>query len=315
MNYVILLMSIQDKILEVKCAKSALIIAHYYQDGDIQDLADYVGDSLGMAQYAQKMAAPLVAVCGVKFMAETIKAMNPQKKVILPDLNAGCSLADSCTPEVFAYFKSQHPRAKVITYVNSSLPVKAMSDVICTSANAVKIVRQMPGDAEIIFGPDQHLGRYVAKQTGRDLILFPGSCFVHMSFSAQEMLHIKNTHTDALIIAHPECEDVVLAHADFIGSTGQLLKFVKESSARKFIVMTEAGIIHQMKKSCPEKEFLPGPDFNKCPCNVCPHMKLNTLEKLLDCLNRETPEITIDPQLAAKALVPLTKMMEMTANP
>jgi quinolinate synthase len=305
-------MPLTDEIQRLKKSQNALIIAHYYQDGEIQDLADYVGDSLGMAQFAQKMQAPLVAVCGVRFMAETIKAMNPQKKVVLPDLNAGCSLADSCTPEVFSYFKAKHPNAKVITYVNSSLAVKAMSDVICTSANAVKIVQQMPTEVPIIFGPDQHLGRYVAKQTGRELILFPGSCFVHMSFSAQEMLRLKHQYPDALIIAHPECEDAVLAHADFIGSTGQLLNFVQESTAKKFIVMTEAGIIHQMQKRCPDKEFLPGPDFSKCACNICPHMKLNTLEKLHHCLLTETPEITIDPALAERALEPLTRMMEMT---
>lgn len=305
-------MSIHAQIQDLKQKQQALIIAHYYQDGDIQDLADYVGDSLGMAQFAQKSSAKMVVVCGVTFMAETIKAMNPEKKVLLPDLNAGCSLADSCTPEVFAHFKARHPGALAVTYVNSSLAVKAMSDVICTSANAVKIVKALPKDKPVIFGPDQHLGKYVAKQTGRELILFPGSCFVHMSFSSQEMLRIKAEYPDAKIIAHPECEETVLAHADFVGSTGGLLKFVQESPANKFIVMTEAGILHQMKKKCPGKTFLAGPDFNKCPCNVCPHMKLNTLEKLLDCLKNEKPEIIIDAALADKALKPLAKMMEIT---
>jgi quinolinate synthase len=292
--------------------KNALIIAHYYQDGAIQDLADYVGDSLGMAVFAQKSKNPVAVVCGVKFMAETIKVMNPQKKILLPDLNAGCSLADSCTPEVFTYFKAKHPGAFVMTYVNSSLAVKALSDVIVTSANAVKIAAQVPADRPIIFGPDQHLGRYVAKKSGRDMVLFPGNCFVHTSFSAQAMQALKLEHPDAKIIAHPECEDVILAQADFIGSTGELLRFVKENPAKRFVVMTEAGIVHQMKKSCPDKEFLMGPDLNGCACNVCPHMKLNTLEKLRDCLRDETPAIEVEAELAQKARVPIAKMMEMT---
>lgn len=301
-----------DSIKKLKQEKNALIIAHYYQDGAIQDLADYVGDSLGMAQYAQQKNNPLVVVCGVRFMAESIKAMNMNKKVILPDLNAGCSLADSCTPQIFAYFKAKHPNAKVITYVNSSLEIKAMSDVIVTSSNAVKITNSFPKEQELIFGPDQHLGKYVAKQTGRDLILFPGNCFVHQSFSAKEMIKIKIEHPDALIIAHPECEEAVLNEAAFIGSTSQLLAFVQNNPAQKFIVMTEAGIIHQMKKACPDKEFIMGPDFSKCACHVCPHMRLNTLEKIRNCLTTETPEILIDPILAKQALQPLQVMMELS---
>lgn len=302
----------KDNILKLKRDKNALIIAHFYQESEIQDLADYVGDSLGMAVYAKNAGASLAVVCGVKFMAETIKAMNMDKKILLPDLNAGCSLADSCTPAVFDYFKSKHHNPFVMTYVNSSLAIKAMSDVIVTSSNAVEVAKRAPKDRTLIFGPDQHLGRYVAKQAGRDMVFFPGNCFIHTSFSAQEMFKLKVKHPDALIIAHPECEDVILNHADYIGSTNKLLQFTKENPAQKFIVMTEAGIIHQMKKACPEKIFIEGPDLSGCACNVCPHMKLNTLEKLYNCLLNETPEIQIDPELAAQALKPLDRMLQMT---
>lgn len=302
----------KDEILKLKREKNALIIAHFYQEPEIQDLADYVGDSLGMAVYAKKAQAEIAVVCGVKFMAETIKAMNLGKKILLPDLNAGCSLADSCTPAVFDYFKSKHPNAFVMTYVNSSLEIKAMSDVIVTSSNAVEVAKRAPKDRPLIFGPDQHLGRYVAKQAGRDMVFFPGNCFIHTSFSAGEMFKLKTKHPDALVIAHPECEDVILNHADYIGSTNKLLQFTQDSPAQKFIVMTEAGIIHQMKKASPNKTFIEGPDLSGCACNVCPHMKLNTLEKLYNCLLNETPEIQIDPALAVQALKPLDRMMAMT---
>ncbi len=301
-----------DKILKLKKEKDALIIAHYYQDPEIQDLADYVGDSLGMAIYARDSDSKIAVVCGVKFMAETFKVMNPHKKILMPDPDAGCSLADSCTPAIFKYFKSKHPGAFVMTYINSSLEIKALSDVICTSANAVKIAKQLPQDQKIIFAPDQHLGRYVAKQLGRELILFPGNCFVHTSFSAQAMFDIKKEHPDALIIAHPECEDVILSHADFIGSTGKMLEFTKESDQKEFIVMTEAGILHQMKKNSPDKEFIMGPDLSGCSCNECPHMKLNTLEKIYACLVNESPEVVVDPVLAEKALVSINRMMELS---
>lgn len=304
--------NIADKIRERKKEKNALIIAHYYQEAAIQDIADYVGDSLGMAVFAQKTANPIAVVCGVKFMAETIKVMNPHKKVLLPDVNAGCSLADSCTPAVFSYFKSKHPGAFVMTYVNSSLDIKAMSDVIVTSANAVKIAQKLPKERKLIFAPDQHLGKYVAQKAERELILFPGNCFVHTSFSAKEMFKIKETHPHAPIIAHPECEDVILSHADFIGSTSQLLEYTRKNPASEFIVMTEAGILHQMQKASPNKKFIMGPDLSGCSCNECPHMKLNTLAKILNCLENETPQIEVDADLAKKALVPLAKMMEMT---
>lgn len=301
-----------NRILELKKKKKALIIAHYYQEPEIQDLADYVGDSLGMAIYAKETDSDIAVVCGVRFMAETFQVMNPEKKILMPDENAGCSLADSCTPAVFSYFKSKHPGAFVMTYVNSSLEIKAMSDVICTSSNAVKIASQIPLDRKIIFGPDQHLGRYIAKECHREMILFPGNCFVHTSFSAKEMFHLKSRYPKARIIAHPECEDVVLAQADFVGSTGKLLAFTKENPAQCFIVMTESGIIHQMKKLSPEKEFIVGPDLSGCSCNECPHMKLNTLEKIYDCLKNETPQVHVDPGLARRALAPINRMMEMS---
>lgn len=307
-------MNIQQKITELKKQKNALIIAHFYQEPEIQDISDYVGDSLGMALYAKNTDCDMTVVCGVKFMAETFKIMNPKKKILMPDANAGCSLADSCTPQVFAYFKSKHPNAFVMTYVNSSVEIKAMSDVICTSTNAVKITSQIPADRPLLFAPDQHLGRYLAKAANRDMILFPGNCFVHASFSAKEMFLIKQKHPRAKIIAHPECEEVVLESADYIGSTSQLLEYTQKSDATQFIVMTEAGMIHQMKKASPHKEFIPGPDLSGCGCNVCPHMKLNTLQKIHDCLVNESPEVAVDPELAKRALVPINRMVEMTVD-
>lgn len=296
----------------LKKQKNAIVIAHYYQEPDIQEAADYVGDSYGMALYAQKSSADIAVVAGVKFMAETIAVMNPNKKILLPDLNAGCSLADSCTPEIFSFFLQKHKDAFVMTYINSSLVVKTMSDVICTSANALKIAAQIPADRPIVFGPDQHLGRYIMKKLGRPMILFPGNCFVHTSFSASSMLKIKMEHPEAHIIAHPECEESVLNHADFIGSTGELLKYTQTSPTQTFIVMTETGIVHQMKKLSPAKTFILGPDLEGCACNDCPHMKLNTYQKLVACLASESPQITIPSDLREKALLPLKKMIEMT---
>lgn len=301
-----------DKLTNLKKAKNALIIAHYYQEPEIQDVADYVGDSLGMALYANKQDCKTAVVAGVRFMAETIKVLNPTKTILLPDLNAGCSLADSCTPEVFSYFLSKHPGAFVMTYVNSGLEIKAMSDVVCTSSNAVKIAQQIPEDQKIIFAPDQHLGRYIMKKLGRPMTLFPGNCFVHLSFSVKEMIKLKSQYPDAEIIAHPECEQAILQQADFIGSTSQLLKHTQESPSERFIVMTESGIAHQMRKASPNKEFILGPDLEGCACNNCPHMKLNTLEKIVNCLETGTPEIQIKPELAQAAMKPLEKMIEMT---
>lgn len=306
-------MTLIDDIKKLKKEKNALIIAHYYQEPEIQDLADYVGDSYGMALFAKEAEYDLAVVCGVKFMAETFQVMNPGKKIVLPDLNAGCSLADSCTPKVFEYFKAKHPGSFVMTYINSSLEIKAMSDVICTSSNAVKIASQVPKDTPILFGPDQHLGKFIAKKLGREMILFPGNCFIHTSFSSQEMFSLKEKHPSAKIIAHPECEDVILDHADFVGSTSQLLEFTKRPEENEFIVMTEAGILHQMQKDSPSKTFHMGPDLSGCACNECPHMKLNTLDKLYDCLLNETPTIQVDEALAQKALIPLDRMVEMAS--
>lgn len=307
--------SLVDKLTALKKQKNALIIAHYYQEPAIQDVADYIGDSYGMALHAQKSTAQIVIVAGVRFMAETIKVMNPDKKILLPDTKAGCSLADSCTPPVFEYFLSKHPGAFVMTYINSSLAIKGMSSVICTSSNALKIASQVPADQTIVFGPDQHLGRYLSKKLGRPFILFPGNCFVHTSFSARAMQELKIKYPDAEIIAHPECEEVVLSQSDFIGSTSQLLEHTQKSSTTQFIVMTEPGILHQMQKNSPDKTFLSGPDLEGCACNECPHMRLNTLEKLVACLDSEQPEMMVDPADAQKALLPLKKMVEMAGVP
>ncbi|EKD41604.1 MAG: hypothetical protein ACD_73C00630G0003 [uncultured bacterium] len=303
-----------EKLSALKKGKNAILIAHYYQESQIQDVADYIGDSYGMALYAAKQEAKIAIVAGVKFMGETIKVLNPNKKILLPDLNAGCSLADSCTPQVFAHFKSKYPDSFVMTYINSSLAIKAMSDVICTSSNAVKIASQIPENKTILFGPDQHLGRYISKKLGRKMVLFPGNCFVHTSFSYKELAKIKAQYPRAAIIAHPECEDSILSQADFIGSTSGLLTFTQESDFKQFIVMTEAGIIHQMKLKSPEKEFFLGPDLEGCACNECPHMKLNTLEKVVSCLENESPEIIINEKEAALARPALDRMIEMAGN-
>lgn len=304
-----------EEIKKLKKEKNALIIAHYYQEPEIQDLADYVGDSYGMALYANKQDCPIAVVCGVRFMAETIKVLNPDKKILLPDLNAGCSLADSCTPEVFSYFLSQQENPFVMTYINSSLEIKALSDVICTSSNAIKIAKQVPLDRKIVFGPDQHLGRHVMKALGREVALFPGNCFVHLSFSAKEIIKLKLKHPQAKIVAHPECEETILQMADHIGSTSQLLKYTQDSESQEFIVLTEPGIVHQMQKTSPHKTFILGPDIDGCACNICPHMRLNTLEKIYACLRDETPEMQVNEKLARQALRPLEKMIEMAGIP
>ncbi len=299
------------QILTLKKHKNALIIAHYYQIPEIQDIADYVGDSYGMALFARKSPNKLVVVCGVRFMAETFKIMNPEKKILIPDMQASCSLADTCTPHVFAHFKARYPNAYVMTYINSSVAIKAMSDVIVTSSNAVKIASQIPKDRPIIFGPDQHLGRYISKKLGRPLLLFPANCFVHSAFSGAELKKLRAQYPQAKVVAHPECEAAVLDQADFIGSTTQLLEFTQRDASKIFIVMTEAGILHQMKKANPNKQYILGPDINGCRLSECPHMKLITVEKVHNCLLNETPEIVVEEGLAQKALVPLERMMEM----
>lgn len=303
-------MDFEAEIIRLKRELNAVILAHYYQHGELQDVADFVGDSLALAQQAEKTTADVIVFCGVHFMAETAKILNPGKLVLLPDLEAGCSLSDRCPPDRFKAFKDQHPDAFVITYVNSSAAVKALSDVICTSSNAVRIVEKAPKDRPIIFAPDQHLGRWVAKQTGRELVLWPGSCIVHEIFSEKQLVQLKVEHPDAEVLAHPECEAPVLAHADFIGSTKQLLDRAVSSPKQKFIVVTEVGILHQMQKLAPQKTYIPAPPDNGCACNECPHMKRNTLEKLYLCMRDKTPKLEMNPLLAQAANAPLKRMLE-----
>jgi quinolinate synthase len=303
-----------EEIKKLKKKKNAIILAHFYQDADIQDIADYIGDSLGLAQQAEKTSADMIVFAGVHFMAETAKLLNPKKKVVLPDLKAGCSLADSCPPAAFKAFKDQHPDHLVISYINCTADIKALSDIICTSSNAVKIVESLPADQKIIFAPDKNLGAYIIKKTGRDMVLWNGSCMVHEIFSEQKIIKLKERHPQALVIAHPECEEPVLKHADFIGSTTALLKYSKENPAKEFIVATEAGILYQMQKSSPDKTFIPAPPDNNCACNDCPHMKLNSLEKVYLCMKNEVPELNIPVHLQDAALKPLKRMLEISAR-
>lgn len=291
---------------------NAVILAHYYQDPDIQDVADYIGDSLELSRRAASTNAEVIVFAGVHFMAETAKILNPNKLVLLPDLNAGCSLADSCPPDRFAAFKAAHPEHLVISYINCSAEIKAMSDIICTSSNAVKIVNQIPADRSIIFGPDRNLGRYVMQQTGREMVLWQGACIVHENFSEKKIVQLKIAHPKAKVLAHPECEAPVLRHADFIGSTSALLKYSHESSFQEFIVATEPGIIHQMQKQEPQKQFIPAPPTNDCACNECPFMRLNTLEKLYLAMKNRTPELTLPEHLRIAALRPMQRMLEMS---
>ena len=287
-----------------------MVLAHYYQESDIQDVADVTGDSLALAQAAAKTCAEVIVFCGVHFMAETAKILNPDKLVLLPDLKAGCSLADRCPEEAFRAFKVKHPGHFVVSYINSSAAVKAMSDVICTSSNASKIVNRIPAGTPILFAPDQHLGRHVIKETGREMVLWPGSCMVHEIFSEKKIVELTVQHPDAEVVAHPECEERVLQHANFIGSTQALLDYVIASPKRTFIVATEAGILHQMGKRAPEKVFIPAPPDNGCACNECPHMKLNTLEKLYLCMRDRTPQLELPKVLEVAARAPLQRMLE-----
>jgi quinolinate synthase len=303
-------MDYESKIQELKQSLNAVILAHYYQESEIQDVADFVGDSLALAQAAAKTNADVIVFCGVHFMAETAKILNPTKQVLLPDLKAGCSLSDRCPPAAFKAFKEKHPDAFVVSYVNSSAAVKAMSDVICTSSNAVKIVNRAPRERQILFAPDQHLGRHVMKQTGRDMVLWPGSCIVHEIFSEKKLVQLKVEHPDAEVVAHPECEQAVLRHADFIGSTKGILDYVVASPKQKFIVVTEAGIIHQMQLKAPGKTYIPAPPDNGCACNECPYMRLNTMEKLYCCMRDRTPELILPADLQSAARAPLERMLE-----
>ncbi len=296
----------------LKKEKNAIVLAHYYQDPDIQDVADFIGDSLGLAQQAEKTSADMIVFAGVHFMAEAAKILNPSKKVVLPDMHAGCSLADSAPGPLFKKFKEKYPGHTVITYINCSAEIKAHSDIICTSSNAVKIIESVPAGQPIIFAPDKNLGKYLIKKTGRDMVLWNGSCMVHEIFSLERITKLKMRHPEALMIAHPECEDQILDVADFIGSTSQLLNFVKTNEHTSFIVATEMGILHQMQKEAPGKTLIPAPPDNSCACNECPHMKLNTLEKLYLCMKYEVPEIILEESLRLKALVPIERMMEIS---
>ncbi|MEO6730100.1 MAG: quinolinate synthase NadA [Ferruginibacter sp.] len=300
------------EIERLKKEKNAIILAHYYQEPDIQDVADFIGDSLGLAQQAEKTQADIIVFAGVHFMAETAKILNPGKKVLLPDLKAGCSLSDSAPPELFKLFKNKYPDHLVITYINCSAGMKALSDIICTSSNAEKIIESLPPEQKIIFAPDKNLGAYLNKKTGRDMVLWNGACMVHEIFSLEKITKLKIRHPQAKIIAHPECEDAILAVADYIGSTTGLLKYSQQSTSDEFIVATETGILHQMQKASPHKTFIPAPPNNSCACNDCPHMKLNTLEKLYLCMEYEQPEITMDENLRIAAKKPIERMLEIS---
>ncbi len=301
-----------SEINKLKKEKNAVILAHYYQDADIQDIADYIGDSLGLSQQAEKTAADIIVFAGVHFMAETAKILSPNKKVVLPDLKAGCSLADSCKPADFKLFKKKYPDYLVISYVNCSAEIKALTDIVCTSANAVQIVNSLPKDQKIIFAPDKNLGAYVNKITGRNMLLWNGACMVHEVFSLEKINKLKIRNPQALLLAHPECEEAILNLADFIGSTTALLNFSKTSESTEFIVATEAGILHQMILASPNKTFIPAPPIANCACNDCPHMKLNTLEKIYNCLKHELPEIKLADDLLINAKKPIIEMLRLS---
>jgi quinolinate synthase len=303
-----------SEIEKLKKEKNTILLAHYYQEPDIQDVADYIGDSLGLAQQAQKTKADIIVFAGVHFMAETAKILNPSKKVVLPDFNAGCSLADSAPAELFSQFKQKYPDHIVISYINCTAEIKALSDIICTSSNAQKIVESLPKEQKIIFAPDKNLGAYLIKKTGRDMVLWNGACMVHEIFSVEKITKLKVRHPNAKLIAHPECEDPILRMADFIGSTTGLLRFSKSDASKEYIVATETGILHQMQKESPDKTFIPAPPDNNCACNDCPHMKLNTLEKLYMCIKYEIPELTMDEGLRIKALKPILRMLDISAQ-
>ncbi|MBI2284144.1 MAG: quinolinate synthase NadA [Bacteroidetes bacterium] len=300
------------EIERLKKEKNAVILAHYYQEPDIQDVADFIGDSLGLAQQASKTDADLIVFAGVHFMAETAKILNPTKKVVLPDLKAGCSLADSAPAPLFKAFKAKYPDHLVISYINCSAEIKALSDIICTSSNAEKIIESVPAEQPIIFAPDKNLGAYLNKKTGRNMVLWNGACMVHEIFSLEKITKLKVRHPKAKLIAHPECEDSVLAIADYIGSTTQLLKYSETDSSQEYIVATETGILHQMQHNSPNKTFIPAPPNNNCACNDCPHMKLNTLEKLYLCMQYEQPELVMDENLRLQAKKSIDRMMEIS---
>ena len=305
--------SLSEKINRMKKEKNAIIMAHYYQQGDIQDIADFVGDSLALAQQAAETNADIIVLCGVHFMGETAKILCPDKKVIIPDLDAGCSLAAGCPANEFERFVKSHPEYTVISYVNTSAAVKALTDVVVTSSNACQIVESFPENEKIIFAPDRNLGNYINSITGRKMLLWDGACHVHEQFSLEKILELKKQYPEALVLAHPECKKVVLTIADYIGSTAALLKFAGQSPGKQFIVATESGIIHEMKKQNPEKEFIPAPpNDSTCACNECSFMRLNTMEKLYDCLKQEQPEITVEEEIREKAVKPIVRMLDIS---
>ena len=302
-----------SEIKRLKEEKNAMILAHYYQIGEIQDIADIVGDSLALAQKAAQTDASILVVCGVHFMGETAKILSPEKKVLVPDLNAGCSLADSCKAKDFEAFIKEHPGHTVISYVNTTAAVKALTDVVVTSSNAQKIVSQFPKDAKIIFGPDRNLGNYINSVTGRNMLLWNGACHVHEQFSTEKLISLRKQYPEAKVLAHPECRQTIITFADVVGSTQALLDYAINSDSRQFLVATESGILHEMTQRCPGKEFIPvPPEDSTCACNECNFMRLNTLEKLYNCLKNETPEIQVDESLREKAVKPILRMLEMS---
>jgi quinolinate synthase len=311
-DHVSALVDLEDEIRRLKRELNAVILAHYYQDSEIQDVADFIGDSLQLSQQAARTPADVIVFAGVHFMAETAKILNPSKLVLMPDLKAGCSLAEGCPPQLFKRFKEKHPDHVVISYINCSAQIKAMSDIICTSSNAEKILRQIPPDRPVIFAPDQNLGRYLMKKTGRDMRLWQGTCIVHEMFSERKLVQLKLVHPRAKVLAHPECEASVLQHADYIGSTSGILNYAKQSEDKEFIIVTEPGIIHQMEKACPGKTFIPAPPHAGCACNECPYMKLNTLEKVYLCMKNRAPAVTLDEDLRLRALLPIQRMLDMS---
>ena len=309
------MVNIAETIRQLKKEKNAVILGHYYQRGEVQDVADYVGDSLALAQWAARTQADIIVMCGVHFMGETAKVLCPQKKVLVPDMAAGCSLADSCPADEFARFVAAHPGHTVVSYVNTTAAVKALTDVVVTSTNARQIVESFPPEEKIIFGPDRNLGSYINAVTGRHMLLWDGACHVHERFSTEKIAGLKRQHPDALVLAHPECKEAVLQMADVVGSTAALLKYAVRHPERSYIVATEAGILHEMRRQCPHTEFIPAPPSDgTCACNECSYMRLNTLEKVYDCLLNETPEVTVDADVAAKAVRPIQRMLEISAR-
>ncbi len=305
-------MDIFAEIDKLRKEKNAIILAHYYQEPDIQDIADYIGDSLGLAQKAAQTNADIIVFAGVHFMAETAKILNPTKKVLVPDMKAGCSLSDSCPPPLFQKFKEQHAGHTVVSYINCSAGIKALSDIICTSSNARAIIDSLPADEKIIFAPDKNLGAYINKVTGRNMVLWNGACMVHEIFSLEKIVKLKERHPKAKLIAHPECEDSILRIADFIGSTTAMLNYTMKDDCNEFIVATEAGILHKMIEGSPAKTFIAAPPDNSCACNECPHMKRNTLEKIYNTLKYELPELQMDEKLRIAARKPIDRMMDIS---